>query len=343
MAKINSQFNSQGIKTGITIISFCVCALFCALFFEHVLLYQALMVMACGKPSGNFSHNPAEGYRIPYPTKITQNPCIQKKGYSQWQKEGLPSKSKNIGSESCLGSSLFLGTLQKSSSMNLLKSGLNYRSPRWLIDYSVRQHFIAAYHEPNLGFKVYYLTQRGQGFLHRYEPFSSHYRFNNRHTGFNTFEHQKAVIESYRILYKQLAIKEWVPEWVIRKKLRARLKIPDALMVLNSGLKIALEVETWYKQRDELKVVVYKYRREMKYGFYDSSYHVVLLIAYSSSNYEGIKNRLFYIEPEFSKKAFMLADLVLLERGECFYQDEVRQIKEALNLISQQFNDQKKQ
>ena len=69
MAKINSQFNSQGIKTGITIISFCVCALFCALFFEHVLLCQALMVMACGKPSGNFSHNPAEGYRIPYPTK----------------------------------------------------------------------------------------------------------------------------------------------------------------------------------------------------------------------------------------------------------------------------------
>jgi len=216
--------------------------------------------------------------------------------------------------------------------------GLSY--PRWLVDYSTKRSFIAAYQEPNLGLKVYYLTKRGQGFIHRYEPFSNRYYFNHRHTGFNTFEHQKAVIESYLILYKQLAIKEWVPEWVIRKKVRVRFKIPDALIVLNSGLKIALEVETWYKQRSEWKVVVYKYKREMSYGFYDSSYHAVLLIAYSSSNYEGIKNRLFYIEPEFSKKAFMLADLVLLERGECFYQGEVRQIKEALNLISQQFSGQ---
>jgi len=37
-------------------------------------------LMACGKPSGGFSHNPAEGYRMPSQLKITQNPCIQKKG-----------------------------------------------------------------------------------------------------------------------------------------------------------------------------------------------------------------------------------------------------------------------
>ena len=38
--------------------------------------------MACGKPSGGFSNNPAEGYRIPHQLKITQNPCIQKKRHS---------------------------------------------------------------------------------------------------------------------------------------------------------------------------------------------------------------------------------------------------------------------
>jgi len=38
--------------------------------------------MACGKPSGGFSNNPAEGYRMPSQLKITQNPCIQKKGLS---------------------------------------------------------------------------------------------------------------------------------------------------------------------------------------------------------------------------------------------------------------------
>jgi len=38
--------------------------------------------MACGKPSDGFSNNPAEGYRMPSQLKITQNPCIQKKGHS---------------------------------------------------------------------------------------------------------------------------------------------------------------------------------------------------------------------------------------------------------------------
>ncbi|PIQ90886.1 MAG: hypothetical protein COV71_02195 [Candidatus Omnitrophica bacterium CG11_big_fil_rev_8_21_14_0_20_41_12] len=210
--------------------------------------------------------------------------------------------------------------------------GLSY--PRWLIDYSTRQGLITAYHEPNLRLKVYYLTHRGQVFLYRYEPFSNHYYFNHRHTGFNTFEHQKAVIESYYILYEQFAIKEWIPEWVIRKKLRLKVKIPDAVIVLNSGIKIALEVETFYKRRDEWKVVVYKYKHEMP------RYDVVLIIAYNSSNYENIRDRLFYIMPEFSKKAFMLTDLSLLKQGQCFYQDKVRHIREALGLISQQFSDQ---
>jgi hypothetical protein len=100
MTKINSHFNSQGIKTRITLISFCVCALFCALFFGYVLLCQALIVMACGKPSGDFSHNPAEGYRIPSPTKNHTKPQSQKKGLNLWQKEELPRKSRNIELES---------------------------------------------------------------------------------------------------------------------------------------------------------------------------------------------------------------------------------------------------
>jgi hypothetical protein len=205
--------------------------------------------------------------------------------------------------------------------------GLSY--PRWLIDYSTTQSFITSYQEPNLRLKVYYLTHRGQGFIHRYEPFSNRYYFNHRHTGFNTFEHQKAVIESYYILYEQFAIKEWAPEWVIRKKFRLKSKIPDALIVLNSGMKIALEVETWYKQRGEWKVVVYKYKHEMP------RYDAVLIIAYSSSNYENIRDRLFYIMPEFSQKVFMLTDLVLLKQCQCFYQGKVRQIREAIDLLKQ--------
>jgi hypothetical protein len=38
----------------------------------------AIGILACEKPSGGFSHNPAEGYRIPYPTKNHLKPLHPK-------------------------------------------------------------------------------------------------------------------------------------------------------------------------------------------------------------------------------------------------------------------------
>lgn len=216
---------------------------------------------------------------------------------------------------------------------------LNLSYQRWLIEHSLKQGFISAYHEPNLNLKVYHLTKRGVGFLSSYEAFSNYYRFDHKNTGFNTFEHQKAVVESYFLLYKQLEIKRWIPEWVLRKDGKIRPKIPDGVIVLPGETKIAIEVETWYKNKDAWGVVVAKYYREISYTMPQySRYHAVLVIAYSEFNYEGIKERLFRISPEFCKKAFMLTNLVLLERGECFYQDEVRQLKEAIGLSRKAFS-----
>jgi len=210
--------------------------------------------------------------------------------------------------------------------------GLSYQ--RWLIDYSVKQGFIVAYREPALSLKAYYLTQRGKGFISKPEPFASHYRFGHKNAGLNTFEHQKAVIDSYFSIYKQLEIKEWIPEWVIRKDRKAKDKIPDGVMVVSSGIRIALEVETWFKKKSAWEVVVYKYSREISYTLPEySRYDVVLIVASSSSNYDGIKKRLFGIKPEFSKRAFIVADLLSLDIGNCFYQDEYMTIKEALRSI----------
>ena len=219
----------------------------------------------------------------------------------------------------------------------LLKFGqdrLKLSYPRWLIDYSVKQGFIAACREPALSLKAYYLTPRGKGFISKAEPFSSYYRFDHKSAGLNTFEHQKAVIESYFSIYKQLEIKEWIPEWVIRKDRKAKDKIPDGVIVASSGIKIALEVETWYKKKSAWEVVVYKYSREISYTMPEHSrYDVVLIAAFSIYNYDGIKNRLFYIKPEFSKRAFIVTDLLSLDIGTCFYQGEYMTIKEALRLI----------
>jgi len=43
------------------------------------------MVIGLRQAFGYFSNNPAEGYRIPHQLKITQNPCIQKKGRKPYE------------------------------------------------------------------------------------------------------------------------------------------------------------------------------------------------------------------------------------------------------------------
>lgn len=53
--------------------------------------------------------------------------------------------------------------------------------------------------------------------------------------------------------------------------LPAGKKIPDGVLVLGSGVKIALEVETFYKQHTEWKCIVYKYKRDMNHGIYEFS------------------------------------------------------------------------
>jgi len=210
------------------------------------------------------------------------------------------------------------------------KDRLKLSHQRWLIDYSVKRGFIATYHEQILMHKVYYLTARGKAFISKYESFIRHYRFDHTNTGFNTFAHQKAVVESYFYLYKHLDIKEWIPEWVIKKDHWATDKIPDGVIVTSSGLKIALEVETWYKKRGTWKTVVYRYNREMSSSA--PRYDVVLIVA-SNSCYDGIKNRLFYIDREFIKKAFIISSFFMLDIDRCFYQDEYMSLKEAVGLI----------
>ena len=95
-----------------------------------------------------------------------------------------------------------------------------------------------------------------------------------------------------------------------------------------------MEVETWYKKKGAWEVVVYGYSRDISYTTPEHSrYDVVLIVASSGYNYDGIKSRLFYIKPEFSKRAFIVANLLSLDTGNCFYQGEYMLLKEALRLI----------
>jgi len=51
-------------------------------------------------------------------------------------------------------------------------------------------------------------------------------------------------------------------------------------------------------------------------------------------NYESIKRKLYKIAPEFSSRSFILTEVNMLQQGLCFYQQGVRPITEALNLLN---------
>jgi DNA-binding PadR family transcriptional regulator len=207
---------------------------------------------------------------------------------------------------------------------------IDLKHPQWLVDYSIKQGLITSYQEPVSRNKIYHLTRKGKKLIKIDEPMVSHYHFEKRHAGMNTFGHHNLLIESFFLLQKQLEIKEWVCEWVLRINKHKKDKIPDGLIILQNDTKIALEAETSYKTKEAWKTVVTLYLYDIEDIF---RYDAVLVVAVDMLNYEGIKRKLYKIAPEFSSRSFILTEVNMLKLGLCFYQQGVRPIAEALNLL----------
>jgi hypothetical protein len=208
---------------------------------------------------------------------------------------------------------------------------IGLKHPQWLVDYSIKQGLITCYHEPVSKSKIYHLTLKGKSLIKNEEPKVSHYHFEKRHAGMNTFGHHNLLVETFFLLQKHLEIKEWVCEWVLRINKHKRDKIPDGLLILMDGLKIALEVETSYKTKEAWRTVVTLYRYDIEKI---SRYDAALTVAPDMLNYEGIKAKLYSIDPEFCNRSFILTEVNMLQQGLCFYQQGVRPITEALNLLN---------
>ncbi len=209
---------------------------------------------------------------------------------------------------------------------------INLKYPQWLIEHTSRQGYINAYYEPAFRTKIYHLTQQGKDLLYADEPLSEYYHFEKSHAGVNTFIHHNALVEVYFLLKSHLAIKEWICEWVLRIGKKRREKIPDGLIVLLDGTKVALEVETRYKKLAVVKSLVRRYSYDIEKI---SRYNCVLIAASSRVNYEGLKKRIFTLAPEFCSKRIILTDLGMLEQGMCFYQDKLTHLEDALALVRQ--------
>lgn len=210
---------------------------------------------------------------------------------------------------------------------------LKLSSPRWLIDDAVRRGYLVKYNEPSFGIKIYYLGQAGKRLLLKYDFLVEYYHFEQRHAGPATFVHHNMVAETYFLLMKSLLIKEWSCEWVLRLNKSKRDKIPDGLIVLADGLKIALEVETSSKILSAWKTVVKLYEYDVDRI---SRYHGILVVACSKTNLEMIKSKLDILDEEFCSRAFILSELDMLKQGTCFYHDEIMPLEEALKSIGRE-------
>jgi DNA-binding PadR family transcriptional regulator len=213
---------------------------------------------------------------------------------------------------------------------NFSKLIIGLSDPQWLIDYSLKQGLITSYQEFLSGRNIYHLTRRGKKLIKKEEPMVRHYHFEKRHAGMNTFNHHNLLVETFFLLQRQLEIKEWICEWVLRIDKPRKDKIPDGLMILTDDTRIAIEAETSYKTKEALRTVVSLYCYDIEEC---SRYNAVLVIAQDMLTYESIKDKLYSIDPEFSVNTFILTEITLLKQGLCFYQTKIRALTEALELL----------
>jgi len=209
---------------------------------------------------------------------------------------------------------------------------MNLSYSRRLVAYCLKYDYLNAYYEPSLKTKIFYLTQKAKDLLYSDEALIEHYHFEKSYAGLNTFIHHNILVEVYFLLKSHLNIREWLCEWVLRIGKKKKEKIPDALLILPDGTKIALEVETRYKKLAVLKSLVTMYRYDIEKI---SRYHAVLLVASNRPNFEGLKVRLLNLAPELCSKRFILTDVGMLEQGMCFYQDKLTYLEEAFGLLRQ--------
>lgn len=212
---------------------------------------------------------------------------------------------------------------------------MNIKYPQQLIEYTLRQGYINAYYEPRFKTKIYHLAQKGKNLLYDEEALIERYHFERNYAGINTFAHQNLLVKAYLLIQARQVVKEWICEWVLRIGKRKREKLPDGVLVLRDGTKVALEVESRYKAIGILKNWVRMYRYDIEKA---AKYHCVLVVAPGKFHYEGLRKRLFYLNPEFYSRRFILTDLGMLKQGECLCQEKIMGLEEAFKLLGRQAN-----
>ena len=201
---------------------------------------------------------------------------------------------------------------------------------RRLLEFCIHKGYLNSVYKPLYKAKFYYLTQKGKDFIKDIGNFVQNYSFEERQIGGYSFAHKSLLIDAYFLLHKYWDIQDCINEWVLRIGRHKREKFPDAIMLLGSQTKIAIEAELDYKCTEAWKTVVARY----DYDITRQSYvHGVLIVTDKLYIYNGIRKRLFNIYPEFSNKAFILTNLEILKTGKCLYQGKEMNLTEAVKTL----------
>ena len=209
--------------------------------------------------------------------------------------------------------------------------GLLY--PCRIIETSLARGYIKRYYKSLFGRYIYHLGDEGKSFLYDYEPYIEYYKFDSQSAVLNTYKHHNFLIETFFMLKKQVEIKEWTSESVLRIGTSRVEKYPDGQMDLPSGLKIAIEVETSYKNISDWKNFTHRYSHDI---VRNPRYDAVFIMMANKDFLTGAITRLFNFAPELSSKRFIFSDPAMLKINECFYQNEVRTLQEAFSLLDKE-------
>ena len=207
---------------------------------------------------------------------------------------------------------------------------MNLSSSRNLIRNSVNYGYIDSCFAHSVKTKIYYLTEKGKTLIFREEPLVGYYFFRKTYAGPNTFVHHNMVVQTYFLLKSHLKIKEWISEEVGRMRKKKREKVPDAVILLHDGLKIALEVESRDKNLSALKNVVYGYQYDIEKI---SRYDACLVVASDEGHYKSLERKFLKINSDFFNKKIILTDITKLEHGIGYYRGEPKHLEDALALL----------
>src|SRR3989338_846751 len=219
----------------------------------------------------------------------------------------------------------------RSQLMEIGKEILGFLAVRWMVDYYVETGYLAVHRDTDFGVDIFYLTPKSKVLLkqkekegwmrEKWEKLVARYSFDRRYANMINFRHHNLLVGGYLGLAKQVAIKAYTSDWMLRgERFKAKI-IPDAIVECE-GLKIAVEAEILPRKLELWKTTIKKYHDYVAVG----NVQGVLIIALNNAIYENIRNRIFFASlahRNFSMRTMVITTLDMLKEGRCFYHNQI--------------------